>query len=104
MKKKVYICLACVLAVAGCLCGIFMSDNGINNTIKETQNIVENEMKAIDENVIVEDITENEEESTTEIIEDVTIEDEQELEVQEVEDEGFELQGEIAYEGDRAKS
>ena len=39
---------------------------------------------------------------TTEIIEQ-TLEDEQ-IQEQEVEDETFELQGEIAYEGDRARS
>lgn len=104
MKKKILIGLACVLAVIGCLCGVYCPDSEVNNIIDETQNIVIGEIKAIDENVVVEDIIENEEESTTEVSDDVTIEDEKELEEQEVEDEGFELQGDIAYEGDRARS
>lgn len=107
MKKKILISLACILAVAGCLCGIFYPDSDVNNTIKETQNIVENEIKAIDENVVVEDVTESET-STNEVIEDVTIEDEKELEDEEtnIEVETFELENEenIAYEGDRAKT
>lgn len=37
-------------------------------------------------------------------IQDLTIQDEENLEEQEVEDEGFELQGEIAYEGGRAQN
>lgn len=110
MKKKIYICIACILAVAGCLCGIFMPENEINNTIKETQNIVEKEIKAIDENVVIEDITENEATSSDaeEIseTEDITIIDEKKLEDEEtnIETEGFELQGDISYDGDRAKS
>lgn len=103
-KKKILIGLACVLAVLGCLCGIHYPDSDVNNIIDETQNIVIDEIKAIDENVVVEDIIENEEESTTEVIENVTIEDEKQLEEQEVESEAFELQGDIAYEGDRARS
>lgn len=104
MKKKFLICVACILAVAGVFCGIYYPESNVNNTIKEAQNIVIDEIQSIDDNVFMEDITENEENSTTEEIVDVTIEDEQELEVQEVEDESFELQGDIAYEGDRARS
>lgn len=104
MKKKILIVLACLLAMAGCLCGIFYPDAEINNTIGQVQNIVIDEIKAIDENVIVEDVTESEVSTTEDTQEEATIEDEQDLEVQEVEDEGFELQGEIAYEGDRSRS
>ncbi len=106
-KKKILIAVACILAVIGTLCGIYLPDNEINNTIKDVQNIVENEIDKIDVNVIIEDITENEEiSSTINTIEDenITIEDEQLLEEEEIENEAFELQGEIAYEGDRAKS
>ena len=106
-KRTLLIILACVLAVVGTLCGIYFPDNEINNTVKEVQNIVENEIEKIDENVIVQDITENQENSSTEnTIEDIniTIEDEELLEEEELEDESFELQGEIAYEGDRARS
>lgn len=103
MKKKILICLACILAVAGCLCGIFYSDSDINNTIGEAQNIVIDEIKAIDKNIAIEDVTESEVSTTEDTQEEATIEDEQELEIQEVEDEGFELQGEIAYEGGRVR-
>ena len=50
-------------------------------------------------NTSVENKTENQIE-----IQDITIKDEENLEEQEVEDEGFELQGEIAYEGGKAQS
>ena len=104
MKKRVLFCVACLLAVAGVFCGIYYPDSDINNTIGQAENIVIDEIKSIDENVVFEDLTENEEVSTTEEITDVTITDEKRLEVQEVEDESFELQGDIAYEGDRARS
>lgn len=106
-KKKILIAVACILTLVGTLCRIYFPDNEINNTVKEVQNIVENEIDKIDENVIVQDITENQENSSTEnTIEDIniTIEDEELLEEEELEDESFELQGEIAYEGDRARS
>lgn len=101
-KKKLLIIVACILSVAGVLCGIFYPDSEMNNTIKDVQNIVIEEIEEIDANIVVEDITENEEESSTEnTIEDeeLTIEDEHLLEEEEVEDEAFELQGEIAYNG-----
>lgn len=103
MKKKILICLACLLSVMLCLCKLYDINNDTADIIGQVQNTVIDEIKAIDEDVIVEDVTENEE-STTEVMEDVTLEDEQELEYQETENEAFELQGEIAYEGDRARS
>ncbi len=108
MKNKILIVVACILAVAGVLCGIFYPNEPINNTIGTYQNIVIDEIKAIDENIVVEDITENEKLSSTEnTIEEATIEDEQELEDEEVtEVETFELENEeaISYDGDKAKS
>lgn len=107
-KKKILIAIACILAAAGTLTAIFYPNAEINNTIGTYQNIVLDEIQAIDENVIVEDITENEEVSSTEnTVEEATIEDEQEIETEEVtEVETFELQDEenISYDGDRAKS
>ncbi len=103
MKKKILICLACLLSVVLCLCKLYDINNNTADIIGQVQNTVIDEIKAIDEDVIVEDVTENEE-STTEVMEDVTLEDEQELEYQETENEAFEIQGEIAYEGDRARS
>ena len=87
MKKKILVAIACVLASLAVLCHVYVQDHEINNTIAAVQNIVENEIKK-DDNL-----------STTEIPER-TIEDEENLENQEVESEAFELQGEIAYNGD----
>lgn len=109
-KRIILIVSLCILTVVGVICGIYLPDNKINNTLKDVQNIVERELQETEdtiENIVIEDITENEEVSSTEnTIEDenVTIEDEQLLEEEDVEDEAFELQGEIAYEGDRARS
>ena len=107
-KKKILILVACILAVLGVLCGIFYPEAEVNNAINTYQNLVMNEIQAIDEDVVVEDITENEElSSTEETTEEATIEDEQELETEEVtEVETFELENEeaISYDGDRAKS
>ena len=101
-KKKILIIILCVLSVFGTLCGIYLPDEPINNTIKDVQNIIIEEIEEIDSEILIEDITENEEESSTQnTIEDkdLTIEDEHLLEEEEVEDETFELQGEIAYNG-----
>lgn len=72
-----------VLAIAGMLFGIKYTDDDI----KEISEGVETVVSIIEEN-----------QSTKEIPE-AYVEDEQALEEQEVEDEGFELQGEIAYNG-----
>lgn len=72
-----------VLAIAGMLFGIKYTDDDI----KEISEGVETVVSIIEEN-----------QSTKEIPE-AYLEDEQALEEQEVEDEGFELQGEIAYNG-----
>ena len=101
-KRIILIIILCILSVFGTLCGIYLPDEPINNTIKDVQNIVIEEIEEIDSEIIIEDITENEEESSTEnTIEDeeLTIEDEHLLEEEEIEDEAFELQGEIAYNG-----
>lgn len=87
MKKKILIAIACLLATLGVICGVYWPGSEINNTISDVQEIVENEIEEI------------ENESTTEIPEG-TIQEEENLEIQEVENESFELQGDIAYEGD----
>lgn len=86
MKNKKLIISAAVtvvLAIAGMLFGIKYTDDDI----KEISEGVETVVSIIEEN-----------QSTKEIPE-AYVEDEQALEEQEVEDEGFELQGEIAYNG-----
>lgn len=98
MKKLILIVVACLLAIAGIFCGIYYPNAEINNTIKDAQEAIINEI----EEIVVEDITENREDSSTEntiVDQELTIEDEQLLEEEEVEDESFELQGEIAYNG-----
>lgn len=86
MKNKKLIISAVVtvvLAIAGMLFGIKYTDDDI----KEISEGVETVVSIIEEN-----------QSTKEIPE-AYIEDEKKLEEQETEDEGFELQGEIAYNG-----
>ena len=90
MKKKILIVISCVLASLAVLCHIHVPEHEINNTIAEVQEVVQEEIK--------QEIAE-ENQSTIEIPEQ-TQTDEEELEVQEVENEAFELQGEIAYNGD----
>ena len=107
-KKIVYVITASVLAVVLVLLGVYTPDNPAVNVVEQVQNIVLEEIKTIDENIVVEDITENAEDSSDETtIEEVSIEEEQELEAENIikeETEGFELQGDISYDGDRAKS
>lgn len=109
-KRKILIIISCILAVCGTLTAIFYPGAEINNTVGQVQNIVLEEIQAIDENIVVEDITENEEISSSEETTDMaTFEDEENLETEEVEKveiEGFELENEsdISYDGDRAKT
>lgn len=92
MKKKILIILACVLAIIATVCTIFKADNEITEAIETIQNSVINEIHNIDNNVVEDN------QATTEIPE-LYLEDEENLEYQETEAEGFELQGEIAYNG-----
>lgn len=70
----------------------------MNNSIDTIQNLVNNEIENIDTYEMTE--TDVQELPSTEIVEQNEV-DEQNLE-QEIEDENFELQGNIAYEGDKA--
>lgn len=88
MKKKILVAMACLLAILGVICGIYWPDSEINNTLDMAQN------------TIIEEVKKDENDSTTEILE-LSEQDEENLEIQEVEDESFELQGEIAYNGDK---
>ena len=99
MKKKILIIVSCILAVIICLCGIFIPDKP---EIKESMQIIQ---KTVNNEIATYEMTEKEvdELPTTEIVEQ-TEDDEKNIEEQEIEDEAFELQGEIAYEGDRARS
>lgn len=90
MNKKIMIVLACILACLGVVCGIYLPEHEINNVISETQEMVQNEIR---QEILEDNI------STT-VIPEGTILEEENLESQEVENEAFELQGEIAYNGD----
>jgi len=90
MKKKILIILAVALAIIATICTIFKADNEITEAIEIIQNSVINEIYNIDTNVV-------ENSSATTEIPELYLEDEQKLEYQETE--GFELQGEIAYNG-----
>lgn len=116
MKKKFLIALACIIAVAGVLCGIYLPNSEINNTIKDVQNIVteqiEIEQEKEKQNIIIteetqeiveetiEKVDNGEDISTTEIIEsseeeEVDITDEGALETDAVIE-----QENISYDGD----
>ena len=99
MKKKILIGLSCTLALIISLCTIFLPQNKeVTDSLKTIQNVVNNEIATYEMSE-----KEVDELPTTEIVEQ-TEADEASIEEQEVEDEAFELQGEIAYEGDRARS
>lgn len=97
MKKKILIGISILLMIIGCFCGMYFNNQELNNSISTIQNIVNNEIEKYE--MSEEEISEL---SSTEIIEQ-SVEDEENQE-QEVESESFELQGNIAYEGDRARS
>lgn len=85
MKKKILIVLACALAIIATVCTIFKADNEITEAIETIQNSVINEIHNINNNVVEDN------QATTEIPE-LYLEDEENLEYQETEAEGFELQ------------
>ena len=92
MKNKIILkILAIVTIIASIFCAIYLPESKINNTIDDIQDVIIDEIKEIDNASTIE-------------IEDLSAEEEIELEEQDVESESFELQGEIAYEGDGAKS
>lgn len=75
------------------MCAVIISIIDLNKKVNNLQNnLIENKEKnQAEENVSAE-------------IPNLTVQDEENLEEQEVEDEGFELQGEIAYEGGKSQS
>lgn len=107
-KKILYVATAIISAVALVLLGIYFPDSPAIDVVGQVQNIALDEIQAIDESVVVEDITENKEISSTEnTVERATFEEERALEDEEVtEIETFELENEedISYDGDRAKT
>ena len=59
MKKKLLIVLACLLAIAGVLCGIYLPNSEINNTIDTVQNIITEEIQKENNIVITDEIQES---------------------------------------------
>lgn len=90
MNKKRNIIISIVTLVLA-IASVIFNINYTQKDVEEISNSVETIISTIDE------IVDNQ--STTKIPEG-TIEEEENLELQEVENESFELQGEIAYEGD----
>lgn len=101
MKKKILVIVACILAVIAVLSGIYLGEES-QKAVEELKNVVVNEIENIEiDNTIT--VTDKKENISTTEIEDLTEQQEIELEEQETEAESFELQGNIAYEGERAK-
>lgn len=111
-KKILLTLLACLVAVAGVLCGIYFPNSDVKNTLDEFQNTIVGEIENIDNNVVVSEETEeraiqtleainsNVDISTTEIIEsseeeELEITDEGALEIDAIID-----QENISYDGD----
>lgn len=92
MRKKILTGLLCVLVIVGCFCKMYFNNRELDDSISTIQNIVNNEIEKYE--MSEEEIAEL---SSTEIIEQ-SEKDEQNQE-QEVENEDFKLQGEVAYNG-----
>ena len=73
MKKKILIALACIVAIAGVLCGIYFPNSEINNTIGDVQNQIVEEIRIEEEkekqNVIITDETQEIVEETIDAVE-----------------------------------
>lgn len=111
MKKKILILLACLLAVAGVMCGIYLPD--LNNTIEMAQNTVIEKIENIEENDVVvtdemqpdinetiENIENGEDISTTEIIESSEEEEQEVTDEGALENDAIVEQENIEYNGD----
>jgi hypothetical protein len=47
-KKIILTVLACIVAVAGVICGIYWPESNINNTLSEVQNTITDEIQTLD--------------------------------------------------------
>lgn len=92
MQKKILIRISILIAIISCFYKIYFDSHELNNSISAVQNIVNNEIEKYE--MSDEEIAEL---SSTEIIEQT--EDEEKSQEQEVENEAFKLQGEVAYNG-----
>ena len=110
MKKTVLTIILVILCIAGAFCAIYFPNSQINNTISEAQNIVideiQNEVAVSDEtkeivNETIEATENNEDISTTEVIES-SEEEEQTLEEESLEIDAQVEQENISYDGDNS--
>lgn len=112
MKKK-NILIVIIAIMLGIFSGFKFYEENQDKEITEVVNTAIEEVKELEENNDTKDISVEETEIENEIVEEnqstieipeQTEDDEKSLEIQEVENESFELQGDIVYEGDRAKT
>lgn len=114
IKQKLLIVLACILAVAATLTGIYMPDDNINNQIAAAQNIVQQQIaeaqaQANDEVIITEEIkqsaeevksiTEKEKIETIEVLESSKKEENEIMDEGALEIDGTVFQENISYDG-----
>ena len=102
MNKNLLIAIACILSVLSVLAGVYINGE-TQNSIEKLQDIVVNQIQDLEEQE-EQKITEEKSNNSTIEIEDLSEEEEHGLEMQETEAESFELQGNIAYEGEQAKN
>ena len=115
MKKKILILVACMVSVLGVLTGVYLSDSEINKTLDEVQNILVDEIKQIEnEDVVVSEQTEelviqtkeainnDEDLSTTEVIESSEEEEQNIIDESALENDAVVDQENISYDGDNS--
>lgn len=113
MKKKLLIVLACIVSVIGVLCGIYLKDSEINNTIETVQNIIIDEINKTDGVVVSEQTKElviqtkeaiqnDEDVSTTETIESTEQEEQNITDESALENDATIEQENISYDGDNS--
>ena len=113
MKKKLLIALACIVSVIGALCGIYLKDSEINNTIDTVQNIIIDEINKTEDVVVTEQTKElviqtkeaiqnDEDVSTTETIESTEQEEQNVTDESALENDATVEQENISYDGDNS--
>lgn len=113
MKKKILIILACIVSVIGVLCGIFLPESNINNSISEIENSIVEEIKSENNTTILvtdetqqivnetKEVTEKGEDiSTTEVIESSETEEQNITDEGATETDAVVDQENISYNGD----
>lgn len=114
MKKKLLIFLACVVSIAGVLCGVYIKGSEINDTLDIIQDAIIEEINEIDNDVVVseqtkelviqtkEAIQNDEDISTTETIESTEQEEQNITDESALENDAVVEQENISYDGDNS--